>query len=72
MVNDANDTHLAPWLAMLKEAGIRNTPLSPYLHKQLVAHNHFCADGSAIEAAGFQYAVRNVMRVHIFCAAPQL
>lgn len=58
VVDDANETHLAPWLGMLKDAGIRNTPLSPFLHKQVVAHNHLHVDGGAIEAAGFKYAVR--------------
>ena len=58
VVDDANETHMSPWLAMLKESGIRNTPLSPFLHKQLLAHNHLHVDGSAIEAAGFKYAVR--------------
>ena len=57
VVNDANATHLAPWLALLKEMGISKTPLSPFLHKQLLQQNHLCIDGSAIEAAGFKYAV---------------
>ena len=58
VVDGANSNHLAPWLGMLKEHGIRNTPLSPFLHKQLLQHNHLFVDGGAIEAAGFKYAVR--------------
>ncbi|RYG50740.1 hypothetical protein EON67_04715 [archaeon] len=57
VVDQANETHLAPWLAMLKQYKISVTPLSPYLHKQLLQHNHLNIDGSAIEAAGFKYAV---------------
>lgn len=57
-VDAANEQHLGPWLAMLREHGIRNTPLSPFLHKSLLAHNHSAIDGSAIEAGlGFKYAV---------------
>lgn len=56
-MDQANETHLAPWLAMLKQHKISVTPLSPYLHKQLLQHNHLNIDGSAIEAAGFKYAV---------------
>jgi hypothetical protein len=57
VVDDANASHLAPWLAMLKEASIKTTPLSPFLHKQLLQKNNLCINGSAIEAAGFKYAV---------------
>lgn len=57
-VDAANEQHLGPWLQMLKEHGIRNTPLSPFLHKSLLAHNHNAVDGGAIEAAlGFKYLV---------------
>ena len=57
VVKEANDQHLAPWLGLLKAHGIKNTPLSPFLHKQLLLHNHLCVDGTAIEATGFKYAV---------------
>jgi len=57
VVDAANDNHLAPWLALLKTHGISATPLSPYLHRALLAHNHVCVDGSAVEAIGFKYAV---------------
>jgi hypothetical protein len=57
VVDAANENHLSPWLMMLKKHGIANTPLSPYLHKSLLAHNHLSVDGSAIEAIGFKYAV---------------
>jgi hypothetical protein len=36
LVNEANEQHLAPWLGLLKKHGIKNTPLSPFLHKQLL------------------------------------
>ncbi len=52
-----NENHLGPWLSLLKEHSIKNTPLSPYLHKSLLSYNHLCVDGSAIEGAGFKYAV---------------
>ena len=57
IVNDANASHLAPWMAQIKEAGIKQTPLSPFLHKQLLQNNHLAVDGAAIEAAGFKLAV---------------
>ena len=57
VVNEANEQHLAPWLGLLRAHGIKNTPLSPFLHKQLLQHHHLHVDGSGLEAAGFKYAV---------------
>jgi hypothetical protein len=57
-VDEVNEQHLAPWLGMLREHNIKNTPLSPFLHKQLLLHNHLYVDGGAIEEAlGFKYLV---------------
>jgi len=57
VVKEANEQHMAPWLGLLKQHAIKNTPLSPFLHKQLLMHNHLFVDGTGIEAAGFKYAV---------------
>lgn len=57
VVDAANENHLGVWLATLRKHGIANTPLSPFLHKSLLAHNHLCVSGAALEAAGFKYAV---------------
>ena len=57
VVDAANENHLSPWLALLKKHSINATPLSPYLHRSLLAHNHLCVDGSALEALGFKYAL---------------
>lgn len=57
VVEAVNESHLGEWLALLKTHGIANTPLSPFLHRSLLAHNHLCVDGAAIEAIGFKYAV---------------
>ena len=57
VVDAANEDHLSPWLGLLRQHSIANTPLSPYLHKSLLAHNHLCINGTAIEAIGFKYAV---------------
>ncbi|KAA0162310.1 hypothetical protein FNF27_03171 [Cafeteria roenbergensis] len=57
-VADANDSHMAPWLAALKAAGIRHSPLSPFIHKELLFANHLAVDGSRIEKElGFKYRV---------------
>jgi hypothetical protein len=40
---------------MCREHNILNTPLSPFLHKELLGHNHVNLDGSKLIATGFQY-----------------
>jgi len=56
----ANDKHMEPWAEITKRAGILNTPLTPYIHEELLSDNHLCVDGSAIEATGFEYTVPRV------------
>lgn len=51
----ANDKHLKPWSDLCKEAGIANTPLTPYIDQELFYNNALSIDGSAIEASGFTY-----------------
>jgi hypothetical protein len=48
-----NEKHMAPWMRMCQDAGISNTPLSPYLDKELLYNNATSVDGTAIEATGF-------------------
>lgn len=51
-----NDKHLKPWSDICKEAGIINTPLTPYLDVELLSNNALSVDGSKIESlAGFKY-----------------
>ncbi|MDP2435485.1 MAG: NAD(P)-dependent oxidoreductase [archaeon] len=51
-----NDKHLKPWSDICKEAGIVNTPLTPYLDVELLSNNSLSIDGSKIESVGgFKY-----------------
>lgn len=38
------------------QSGIENTPLTPYLDKELLYNNGLAVDGSKVEATGFSYA----------------
>lgn len=51
----SNDKHLKPWSDVCKEAGIVNTPLTPYLDVELLANTPLCLDGSKVEKLGFKY-----------------
>jgi len=54
-VEEVNEKHLAPWSEACSAGNIVNTPLSPYLDKELLYNNHMHIDGSAIESIGFSY-----------------
>eukprot|EP00055_Hartaetosiga_balthica_P002925 m.5781 g.5781 ORF g.5781 m.5781 type:complete len:365 (-) comp2477_c0_seq1:1019-2113(-) len=56
VVDESNDKHMQPWSEMCRESEIFNTPLSPYLDKELLKNNSTSVDGSKIEEVlGFQY-----------------
>lgn len=55
--DEINDKHLHPWSQICKADGITNSPLSPYLDKELLYNNSLSVDGSKIEGTGFQYEV---------------
>ncbi|KAL4110656.1 hypothetical protein PRIC1_002347 [Phytophthora ramorum] len=55
VVDDANEKHMQPWADLCSEHGITNTPLTPYIDKELLQHNHLYANGSKIESTGFRY-----------------
>jgi len=57
---EANDKHLKPWSEVCKQAGIVNTPLTPYIDPELLYNNSLSVDGSAIEGQGFKYEVPNI------------
>eukprot|EP00767_Chilomastix_cuspidata_P008222 gnl/Chilomastix_cuspidata/936.p2 GENE.gnl/Chilomastix_cuspidata/936~~gnl/Chilomastix_cuspidata/936.p2 ORF type:complete len:362 (+),score=182.93 gnl/Chilomastix_cuspidata/936:577-1662(+) len=50
-----NEMHMKPWSDLCLRAGCLNTPLSPYLHKELLYDSSLAVDGRALAAAGFAY-----------------
>ncbi|KAL3899587.1 MAG: hypothetical protein SGCHY_001934 [Lobulomycetales sp.] len=58
VTEEVNDKHLQPWADACKEGSIQNTPLTPYLDKELLKDNALSVNGSKIETTlGFQYTV---------------
>ena len=53
----SNDKHLQPWSDLCKEQKIMNSPLTPYLDKEVLANNSLSVDGSKLENAGFTYEI---------------
>ncbi|KAL5037333.1 hypothetical protein RTP6_004784 [Batrachochytrium dendrobatidis] len=49
VTEDVNDKHLQPWSELCKTGGIANTPLTPYLDKELLKDNSLSIEGIKIE-----------------------
>ena len=64
-VEEVNQKHLIPWTELKRIHNINNTPLSPYLDKELLYHKHLFIDGSKIESTGFKYAYPEVIIIYI-------
>jgi len=62
----SNDKHMKPWTELIKESGIRNTPLTPYLDKEILYNHHLSVDGNKICAeTGFNYEYPKVTQVEL-------
>jgi len=48
VADDANHEHVPQWQALCQEFKIQNTPLSPYIDKELLYNNSLCLDGGKI------------------------
>ncbi|MES1912278.1 MAG: hypothetical protein MHM6MM_004579 [Cercozoa sp. M6MM] len=53
----SNDKHVPPFAELCREHNVLNTPVTPYIDKELLLNNHLSADGTAIESTGFTYEV---------------
>ncbi|CAG8800919.1 33948_t:CDS:2, partial [Racocetra persica] len=58
-VEDSNDKHMGPWTTFIRDSKkIKNTPLTPYVDKELLYNNPLSVDGTKITVeTGFQYEV---------------
>ncbi|CAJ0883077.1 11233_t:CDS:2, partial [Entrophospora sp. SA101] len=65
-VEESNEKHMRPWSELLKKNKIRNTPLSPYLDKELLYNNSLSVDGKKIvNETGFNYEIPEVTDVKL-------
>jgi nucleoside-diphosphate-sugar epimerase len=56
LASHANDKHVPAWQKLCEKHGVSNTPISPYVDKELLYNNSLCVDGSKIIGkAKFQY-----------------
>jgi len=56
VAEEANDTHVPGWQSICTDAKIANTPLSPFIDKELLYNNSLCIDGEKItKETSFKY-----------------
>jgi len=56
VAEEANDKHVPGWTKLCQKHKILNTPLSPYIDKELLYDNHLCVDGSKfVKDLGFKF-----------------
>lgn len=59
-MEEINDKHLAPWAEACAASGVTNTPLSSYIHKELLYNKHLHLSNSKLTAAGFKCSVPEI------------
>ncbi|KAL0271796.1 UNVERIFIED_CONTAM: hypothetical protein PYX00_008784 [Menopon gallinae] len=57
VVEEVNDKHMGPWAEICMKDEIYNTPLSPYIDKELLSNKHLYLDGTKLRKTGFIYSV---------------
>jgi nucleoside-diphosphate-sugar epimerase len=60
VVNGANEKHMIPWGKICEENDVSCTPLSPYMHREILSNYHLHIDGKKITTFGFSYEVKGV------------
>lgn len=55
VAEEANDKHVPGWTKLCQKHKILNTPLSPYIDKELLYNNSLAVDGTKITKEGFKY-----------------
>lgn len=48
VTEDINEMHLEPWSELCKAGEVANTPLTPFLDKELLKDNALSVDGSKV------------------------
>jgi len=57
VAEEANDKHVPGWTKLCQKHNILNTPLSPYIDKELLLNNHLSVDGTKIaKELDFKYS----------------
>lgn len=55
VVEEVNDKHLAPWAEACRISEVENTPLSPYIHQELLDKKHLHLDTDKLMQTGFTF-----------------
>ncbi|KAF3186409.1 hypothetical protein TWF106_004309 [Orbilia oligospora] len=60
-VDEANETVLQPWSDLLEDAGIKNSPISPFIEREQLQDSDLSLDGTRFKTiTGFEYEVPKI------------
>ena len=57
VVEEVNDKHLGPWAEACQQNNVENTPLSPYIHQELLDKKHLNLNTDKLKNTGFTLTV---------------
>lgn len=55
VTEDANDKHMGPWAEACQQQGVENTPLTPFVHQELLDKKHVHLSNEKLKATGFTH-----------------
>lgn len=56
VVEEVNDKHMGPWAEACRKDGVENSPLSPYIDRELLYNKHlYLQPGKLSNSTGFTY-----------------
>jgi len=55
VAEEANDKHVPGWQKICTQHKVNNTPLSPYLDKEILKKNNLCVSNAALKKDGFTF-----------------
>lgn len=62
VVEEANDKHMGPWAELCKLCGVENTPLSPFIHQELLEDKHLNLSNARLKETGFTLSQPSVTK----------
>jgi hypothetical protein len=63
VVEEINDKHMGPWAEACNKDGVENSPLSPYIDKELLHNQHlYLHPGKLAQSTDFSYNYKKMTK----------
>lgn len=72
-IDEINDKHLIPWAELCQMDQIENTPLTPYMHSELLQHKHLYVSNEKLKSFSYHLKVPFMKRelIEEVCCRPE-